>query len=205
VDTLSTSEHRGVNRANWSMHLKPPIAPPAATAAFAAAIGPRVLPGTYTVKMTRGDKVYTTQLKIVSDPRATYTMEDRRAQFALVNRLAALLNHMSWAVDAIISVRDAAIEKKMADLAGAADKLRSKIVATKEGGAITGEERLREFLASLYGEVNGYDGRPTDSQSARTEALGRELEDVIREFQSLAGKFGVAIPDEAAWKKAHAL
>jgi len=56
---------------------------------------------------------------------------------------------MSWAVDAIIAVRDAATEKKLTTLAADVDKIRSKIVATKEGGAITGEERLREFLAGL--------------------------------------------------------
>jgi len=38
---------------------------------------------------------------------------------------------------------------------------------------ITGEERLREFLGGLYGDVNGYEGRPTDQQAARADALGR--------------------------------
>ena len=52
------------------MHMKPPRVPPAATAMFGAAEGPRVLPGTYTVRMTKGDKVYTTQLNVVLDPRA---------------------------------------------------------------------------------------------------------------------------------------
>jgi hypothetical protein len=70
--------------------------------------------------MTRGEKVYNTQLKVVLDPRATYTVADRRAQFELVNKIAGLLNHMSWAVDAIIAVRDTAVEKKMSDLAAAA-------------------------------------------------------------------------------------
>jgi len=205
VDTVAASKHRGVNRATWSMHLKPPTVPPAASAAFSAAFGPRVVPGVFTVKMTRGDKVYTTQLTVALDPRAKFTVEDRRAQFELVNRLGALLNHMSWAVDAIIALRDTATQKKMTALAEAADKIRSKIVATKEGGAITGEERLREFLAGLYGDVNGYEGRPTESQVARAEALSRELEDVIKEFRDLATKSGNGIPvlSEEDWKKSH--
>ena len=41
----------------------------------------------------------------------------------------------------------------------AVDAMRKKIVATKEGGMITGEERLRENLADLYGNVVGYEGR----------------------------------------------
>ncbi len=197
VDTIASSKHRGVNRARWSMRLKPPKVPPAATAAFGAAIGPRVLPGTYTIKMTKGDQVYTTKLNVVLDPRAPYNVDDRRQQFALVNKIAASLNHMSWAVDAIIGVRDAAtadaaklpansaLRRDLQKLAAAADGIRSKIVATKEGGAITGEERLREYLAGLYGDVNGYDGRPTHEQVNREDALARELEDVIQEFLTL--------------------
>jgi photosystem II stability/assembly factor-like uncharacterized protein len=200
VDTVPSGKRRGLNRAGWSMRLKPPKVPPAASALFGAAIGPRVLPGTYTVKMSKGDQVYTTKLDVVMDPRAKYTVEDRRAQFELVNRLSQMLNHMSWAVDAIIAVRDQANQRaaklpkgdalagQLASLAQAADAIRSKIVATKEGGMITGEERLREYLGGLYGDVNGYDGRPTASQVARAEVLNRELEDVIREFNQLAAQ-----------------
>ena len=53
---------------------------------------------------------------------------------------------------------------------------------------ITGEERLREYLGGLYGDVGSYEGRPTDSQAARTDALARELDDVIREFTDLTAK-----------------
>ena len=62
--------------------------------------------------------------------------------------------------------------------------LRKKIVATKEGGAITGEERLRENLADLYGNVNGYDGRPSQTQLERTEAIGRELGNIVRDYDA---------------------
>ncbi len=197
VDTVAPSKHRGVNRAAWSMHLKAPHVPPAASALFGAAIGPRVLPGVYTVKMSKADKVYTSHIEVVLDPRAKYGLDDRKAQFELVTRISAMLNHMSWAVDAILGVRDGArtraarlgagdpLRRSLDELADKADAMRSKIVATKEGGMITGEERLREYLGRLYGDVNGYDGRPTDAQVERAGALGRELEDVIGEFRAL--------------------
>jgi photosystem II stability/assembly factor-like uncharacterized protein len=200
VDTVASAKHRGVSVAGWSMHLKPPRVPPAASALFQAAIGPRVLPGTYTVRMTKDDKVYTSQLQVALDPRATYNEADRKAQFDLVNKLAGLLNHMSWAVDAIIGVRDEAqaragrlaesdpLRKQAQQLAADVDQIRTRIVATKEGGMITGEERLREYLGGLYGDVNGYEGRPTNSQTERATALERELEDVIREFRDLTDK-----------------
>ena len=97
VDTVASSKHRGVNRATWSMRMKAASrSPPAATALFEAAQGPRVLPGTYTVKMTKGDQVYTEQLNVVMDPRANYTLEDRKAQFDLSMKVYNVLEHMSW-------------------------------------------------------------------------------------------------------------
>jgi photosystem II stability/assembly factor-like uncharacterized protein len=200
VDTIAGSKHRGLNRATWSMRLKPPTVPPAASAAFGAATGPRVLPGTYTVKMTKGDKVYTSKLKLVLDPRATYNEQDRHQQFELAMKLYKMMERMSFAVDSMVSLRDTAtaraaklpvndpLRTSVQQLGQQVDALRSKIVATKEGGAITGEERIREYLTSVYGDVNNYDGKPTNSQAERTDALGHELEDVIKELDRLTAK-----------------
>ena len=82
---------------------------------------------------------------------------------------------------------------------------------------ITGEERLREYLGGLYGDVNQFDGRPTDEQIARSESLSRELDDVVKEFMTLTGqelpdlnrrlaarKLGtIEVLSEDAWKKAN--
>jgi hypothetical protein len=217
VDTVPGSKHRGVNRAKWSMRLKAPVVPPAASALFQAAQGPRVLPGTYTIKMTKGDQVYTEPLKVVLDPRAKYTVEDRKAQFALAIKLDRMLGHMSYAVSAIEGVRDAAgaraaklpekdpLRGRLQQLSTELDNLRSRIVATKEGGAITGEERIREHLGSLYGDVNTYEGRPTDYQVARADSLGHELEDVITDFRKLMDKELAAINASLQKKKLKAI
>jgi photosystem II stability/assembly factor-like uncharacterized protein len=200
IDTVPGSTHRGLNRASWFMRLKAPEVAPAATALNGAQRGPRVLPGTYTVKLTKGDQSYSEQLNVVMDPRATYTLDDRKAQFDLSMKIYNLLEHMTWSVEAIEGVRTAAnaraaklperelLRKQLQQLAGDCDELRSKIVATKEGGMITGEERIRELIGELYGNVTGYDGRPTDYQVARTDSLGHELQDVIDNFQKLTQK-----------------
>jgi photosystem II stability/assembly factor-like uncharacterized protein len=200
IDNVAGSKHRGLNRADWSMRVKAPAVPPAATALFEAAQGPRVLPGTYTVKMTKGDHVYTEQINVVLDPRAKFSLEDRKAQFELTMKIYHTIEHMTYAVDAIEGVRDSAnqgasklpekdgLRKPLQDLAASCDSLRSKIVATKEGGMITGEERIREHLGQLYGSVNGYEGRPAEYQAAREDSLAHELEDVIGDFQKLTAK-----------------
>jgi hypothetical protein len=200
VDSITGSKHRGLNRASWSMRVKPPAVPPAATALFEAAQGPRMLPGAYTVKMTKGNNVYTEKLNVVLDPRAKFSVDDRKAQFDLTMKVYKTIEHMTYTVSAIEGVRNAANERvaklpaknplkaQLQQLAVKSEELRSKIVATKEGGAITGEERIRELLGQLYGAINNYEGRPTEYQAARADSLAHELEDVINNFQKLTQK-----------------
>jgi photosystem II stability/assembly factor-like uncharacterized protein len=194
LGTIPSSKRRGLSRTTWSMRLPSPRVPTAASADFGAAYGPRVLPGTYTVKMTNDKQVYTTQLQIVPDPRSTHTAEDRKAQFDLAMKLHRQLGDMTYAVDRINTLRlalderasrlaaDDPLRKRLQDASSQVDVLRKKIVATKEGGAITGEERLREFLTALYGNVVFYEGRPSQTQEERADALARELADVVKDY-----------------------
>jgi photosystem II stability/assembly factor-like uncharacterized protein len=223
------SKHRGLNRIPWSMRLAPPIVPPGAQALFQATQGPRVLPGTYTVKLLKGDNVYTGKLDVVLDARAKYNLDDRKAQLALALKLRTMLGHMTYAVDAIQGVRDGAnadaqklpqndpLRARLQKLAEQSETLRSKIVATKEGGMITGEERIREHVGELYGYVNQYEGRPTDYQVARAGSLSRELEDVISDFRKMTDAElpginadlqkqnlpAITVPNESDWMKQH--
>ena len=200
VDTLPSNNRRGISRVEWRMQLKAPHVPPAASAAFEAAEGPRVLPGTYTVKLTRGQDAYTETINVGLDARARYNLDDRKAQFAAVMRVYDLLGDMSYDVDRINGVRmallqdsektgkDAALSKQLQDLAAKVDDIRRKIVATKEGGAITGEERIREKTTQLYGALNFYEGRPADYQLARIDSLKKELGDIESEVDVLLAK-----------------
>jgi photosystem II stability/assembly factor-like uncharacterized protein len=213
LSTIPSSKRRGLNRATWSMRLKAPRVPTAASADFAASTGPRVLPGTYTVRMTKGTNVYTTQLQVVDDPRSKHTPAERKAQFDLSMTLYNLLGDMTFDVDRINGIR-LALEQRATALpandplagrlraaAAQVDELRRKIVATKEGGAITGEERLRENLADLYGSVSGFDGPPAQTQIERSDAIARELGDVVRDFDSWLAKEMPGINSGLAAKK----
>jgi hypothetical protein len=199
VGTIPSSKRRGLSRATWSMRMPPPKVPTAATGA-GPGTGPRFLPGTYTVRMTKDKEVYTTKIKLVPDPRSNYTMGERKEQFALSTKLYNMLGDMTYDVDRINGVRlgldDRAgkvsgnpdFSKELKSASSSVDDIRKKIVATKEGGMITGEERLREYLANLYGSVSGYDGPPSATQVDRTSALARELDDVVKEFDAWTSK-----------------
>jgi len=66
---------------------------------------------------------------------------------------------------------------------------------------ITGEERLRENLADLYGAVIFYDGRPSQMQIERTRAIGRELADVVAAFDAWSAKDLAALNSELSARK----
>ena len=199
IGTIPSSKRRGLNRVRWSMRLKAPKVPTAASAAFGASVGPRVVPGTYTVRMAKDKNTFTAPLQIVTDSRSTHSVADRQAQFDLAMKLHRSLGEMTYAVDRINGVRMAlderagklgsdALAKRLRDASMKVDDIRRKIVATKEGGMITGEERLREYLSNLYGDINFYEGRPSATQAERADALARELSDVVAEFDAWAKK-----------------
>ncbi len=65
------------------------------------------------------------------------------------------------------------------------ESFRATLVATGEGGWLSGEEQLREKLAKLYGGVNGYDGRPTQAQTDQVKVLGSQLEKAEARLEAL--------------------
>jgi len=213
LGTLPTSKRRGLNRATWSMRLAAPRVPPAASAAFGAAYGPRVLPGTYTIKMTKDTATYSTQLTLVPDPRGTHTDAERRAAFDLALKMSGTLTDMTFAVERMNATRQAledragklpandAVARRLRAASVTVDSLRKKIVATKEGGMITGEERLRENLTELYGNLIFWDGGPTQDQTSRADALARELADVSRDFEAWATRDLAGINNSLRGKK----
>ena len=197
IDELPASRRKGLNRISWSMQTKPPQVPPAASIAGSSTQGQRVMPGSYMVRITKNGIVQTMPLDVTLDRRATYTLADRKAQYDAAERTKALFARMSTLAAKIAAVREGA-EKIAQDkalpastralaekVAARGDVMRKDIAATTEGGAITGEERLREHTDTVYGAITGSEGAPTDYQLARIAALERELTDVENAFAAL--------------------
>ena len=197
VDEIPASKRRGLNRVNWSMRTKPPLVPPAASLAGSSAFGERFVPGTYTVRLTKAGQVVTEPLTVTLDKRATFTVADRQAQFAASERVKGMFERMSKVVAQINAVRaqttalaasaaaPADVKAAAAQLGAKADAMRKEIVATTEGGAITGEERLREHVDEIFGAINSVEDRPTAYQMARIDALDRELKEVEAQWAAL--------------------
>src|SRR6185503_7452577 len=79
-------------------------------------------------------------------------------------------------------------KKRFTSFASKLDETYKTLVATKEGGWLSGEEQLRERIGSLYGAVNSFDGRPTDNQIDETEVIAGELASKASWFDGLANE-----------------
>jgi photosystem II stability/assembly factor-like uncharacterized protein len=200
VDELPASSRRGLNRVLWTMHLPAPHVPPAVQIAFAATQGPRVLPGAYTIRIEDNGKTYDTKLDVGLDKRVTWSAADRRAQYEAAMKVYTLFNDETQFFAQVAGLRAQVaaankgrpagdpLQKKLADFDQKLDKIRKEIVATTEGGAITGEERLREHTDQLYGAVMSWEGPPSAYQLDNIAGLRSELNDATAELATLTSK-----------------
>src|SRR5246500_4406387 len=200
LTSIQGDKRRGLNRVQWPERAKPPKMPPAAGLVENefAFYGPQVSEGTYTIKVTKGSDSYSSEIKLVPDPRTKSTAADRALQHKTVMQLYDMLGQLTFIVDLTHDLRDQARQRASAandsalkdQLNGLVQKLedfRSTLVSVKEGGMITGEKKLREKLGELYGGVNGYCGRPTQSQVDSTAFFQKKLDEAGSQFQSITG------------------
>jgi photosystem II stability/assembly factor-like uncharacterized protein len=194
ITTLPGKKRRGLNRVGWPMRLKPPKVPPA-TALVPAFSGPRVLEGTYTFKLIKGKEILEGTVELVADPRNPHPKEDRLQQQTTALEVYDLLGDLTFLVDSVVDLSDQAKErakslskKDRTTLEGFADSLDAlhETLVVTEGGWISGREELRERIGNLYGDVSGYDGRPSGSQLERLARLQGEFEAKRAEFETEA-------------------
>ena len=199
LTSLQGDKRRGLNRVQWPERAKPPKMPPAAGLVENqyAFFGPQVQEGTYTVKLTKGKETYTSEVKLVPDPRTKSTPADRELQHKTVNQLYDMLAQLTYIVDATNELReqakqraaaasDAKLKQQLASFVQKLEDFRSTLVSVKEGGMITGEKKLREHIGELYGAVNGYSGRPTQSEVESTTTWQKKLDEAGTQFQAIA-------------------
>ena len=193
VSTVPGGKRRGLNRVPWPMRAAPPRMPasPVFIYSLFSLFGPRAPEGTYTVKMIKGSDTYTTTISLVPDPRSKVTAAERAAQRETVWKLYAALERLTYVVDSITELRDQArarteklpkadaLRRRLEAFAEEMEAQRAALVASKQTEGISGEEKLREELGMLYGNVNAYEGRPTESQTTRMGVLGKQLEDEL--------------------------
>jgi photosystem II stability/assembly factor-like uncharacterized protein len=141
----------GVNRASWDLRrdaFKRPTAPGQEANEFRPAAGPEVLPGTYTVTMKFREQEAKQTVRVLADPRETFTAEQRKAKFDAHMRAGRLEETVASAVERIHKTRADidAVAAKLKKPDDAADKTPDPVV--KSGTEL--RKRLDEMEKRLW-------------------------------------------------------
>ena len=194
ITTIPGSKRKGINRVEWPMRLKPPKFPPA-TSLVPGFLGPRVPEGAYRIELIKGKETVNGEVSLVADPRSPHDKADRLLQQSTTLDLYGLLADLTYLSESMTSVKDALAEvlpelsggdaRRVQSLIDELDTFNKTLVVTDSSGVFGGQQRLRERLGELYGNVSSYDGRPSDTQLEQLESLRAELAAAQDEAQQL--------------------
>jgi hypothetical protein len=194
---------QGMNRFIWDMHYPDATTFPGLIMWAGSTRGPLISPGTYTVKLTAGDKVQTQQFVVTSDPRLKTTPAEYSAQLSLSIQIRDKLSQVNQAVvdiraakkqleDYAARLKDDAAAKKVADAARDLDK---KLTAVEEElyqiknqssqDPLNFPIKLNNRLAALLGVVQGTDAGPTKQSNVVFEGLASEANAQLRAADKL--------------------
>ncbi len=204
IRSIPGSSRKGLNSVELAMRKPAPLtASSEVGGAFGSLIGPLLAEGTYTVELNKAGTIATTTIRVVTDSIYGHSDADREVQQQLVAQLYSLNEDLAITVAQVQAGRDELLRRladsTLTDQAAKArikagfdslDALNKELVNTKVG-LITGEEQLRERLSSLYGEVNGFLGRPTSSQQSLASSLGARVASATNRAQELLSPWGL--------------
>jgi photosystem II stability/assembly factor-like uncharacterized protein len=192
---------QGMNRYSWNLrHPGPTSFPGMILWAASTEAGPRVLPGTYTVRLTADGQVQRQTFTVRTDPRLTgVTQADlqRRFDFAMQIR-----NRTSEANDAVLLIRGVRkqVEERLArtqdaDIRRSADSLLARMAVIEERlyqvrnqssqDPLNYPIRLNNKLAALMSHVEEAEAAPTEQSYAVFQELSGQLDRELAALNAL--------------------
>ncbi len=159
-------------------------------------LGPAVLPGSYTVKITVNGKSYTQPLTVKMDPRVKASEDDLRRQFELEIGIVEAMNQSYDALQQVRNLREQlksvkarvkqgqmqrdvdTLAQRASDLEGTEGGWGVLFLSTPEGKSLT---RLNVGLKTLLAAVDSADTAPTNAESDTF----RDAQTVVKEQLAL--------------------
>jgi photosystem II stability/assembly factor-like uncharacterized protein len=155
-------------------------------------LGPRALPGKYTVRLNVNDHSYAASLTVKMDPRVTTSLAGLEQQFDLQIRLASMMTRSSQAVLQARSVRKqlrslgAHASNPTSESTKAMEKKVSAVLGTRDSvGTESTLERLNNDVITLYGYADQPDAAPSPAIVEATNKIERELSAVTKQWEEL--------------------
>ncbi|MFL6283130.1 MAG: WD40/YVTN/BNR-like repeat-containing protein, partial [Pyrinomonadaceae bacterium] len=165
-------------------------------------LGPSVLPGQYTLKLTVAGHTYTRTLDVAIDPRVKTTRAGLEQQLALSQQTAEGMNATFDALEAVGKLRaqlkDLRARQGLAPaLAESLAALDAKAAALEGGGTPRGPgsapapanlSQLHTQLSSLLDVLQQSDAAPTTQAVAASSEFQRQLRELLQSWQQLKSK-----------------
>ncbi len=193
----------GMNRFVWDFHYPDATTFPGIIMWAGGTRGPLAIPGTYTVKLTVGDKTQSQSFVVKNDPRLKTTPAEFSAQLELSLQLRDKLSQVNQAVidiraakkqleDYAARLKDDAAAKKVADAARDLDKrltaVEEELYQIKNQSSqdpLNFPIKLNNRIAALLGVVQGTDAGPTKQSNVVYEGLASEANAQLRAADKL--------------------
>ncbi|MEO8382248.1 MAG: glycosyl hydrolase [Acidobacteriota bacterium] len=168
--------------------------------------GPRVVPGTYTVRLTVGDGSMTVPAELKQDPRSSATRDDLQAQFDFLLAANRKLSEIHEQIERIREVREqlttlrtrAGKEEPAKPVVDAAKELDKKMTAIEEALYQTKNRssqdplnfpiRLNDKLASLADSAATGNFAPTAQHQAVYATLAQQIDTQLAQLRALWDK-----------------
>jgi photosystem II stability/assembly factor-like uncharacterized protein len=208
VRELKGPKEAGLSRVVWDLRLNSPAPPPEGAGEggggfFGQSRGPRVQPGTYTIKIAAGDKTASGTVAVQEDPRIQIVEADRGKLNDAITRVYALqksadaarktMRSLNTQITALqTSLKDnTEVSKQTNDsiqkLADQLNQIQKKLVAPPDTGgagpALPDEPRpLLSQINGLAGGLDSYTAAPTADEMVRIDDLAKQLNDLIAEL-----------------------
>ncbi len=207
---------KGLNRFTWDLRYEPATRVPGSTHWGGGGGGPRVLPGTYEVKLTAAGHTYTAPLEVKLDPRLKVARADLEKQLDLALKIRDRVTADHDAVNQIRSVHTqlTALEgrlggnehaKPLLDSAKALDKkmtaIEERLMQTKSKSSedpLNYPVKLDDRMGALGGAVESADAAPTEQDYTVFDLVNGELEKVLAEWRDLRSHDLAAFNAQAA-------
>jgi len=158
-------------------------------------LGPRVLPGTYSVRLTAGGHTESSELRIKMDPRVKASPADLQKEFLQEMELASAVTQSSEAVMQARSLREQigkSVSSANGSLKTSLTDLDKKLSALLEGDhALESVEKTPALtttnsdLTALYGAIGNADAAPTVAQVGASEKAQSTLTTLLSRWKQL--------------------
>jgi hypothetical protein len=190
--------YAGMHRFVWDLHYPPPDAlrheyPISAIYRDTPRhpLGPAVMPGQYTIKLTVDGMSYTQPLTVKMDPRVKTPPAGLLQQFTLATKVTTMMHQDFEALQEIRELRSKLgqqnpdLEKQAAALEGSSRRPPGDEDEDEDAGGLT---KLNNDLNTVLGVIEGADATPTTQAAATVGELERRLESLLAKSRELKAK-----------------